>query len=354
MRTQVIVLVATVVALLQACSDTSAPTDSNFDRRQMLQDVADGVIVPAYDTLLHRAEQLAAAVQRLSVESSNLEVELAQDHWIRLAEAWQTARIFNFGPADGLLGTLAENIGTYPVSAAKINQRIAAGDTALRGFDRDAWGIYGAEFLLWNNPRSAPTLAYLRAVVAKLHAEVRSVAEAWNQGYRSEFIGRSGTDPGSGTSLLFNATVFSFEQMKNYALGLPLGRLAGQAGSEPQAVEGYYSGQSITLMKLHYAAVMRIWKGAAPDGTTILGFRDYLMTVTNGQRLIDETLMQHGRVEEAFARIPTSERLSDLVRDNDSNVGALHTEVLKLTRFLKSELSSLLGIAITYSSGDGD
>jgi hypothetical protein len=33
---------------------------------------------------------------------------------------------------------------------------------------------------------------------------------------------------------------------------------------------------------------------------------------------------------------------------------AAFDELQRLTRFLKSELSSLLGISITYSSGDGD
>lgn len=354
MRTFLILTVAGILAVVQACTDTSAPSEDSFDRGRMLQDVADGVIVPAYDTLLQRANHLAAAVGVLSITSTNQEVERAQQAWIRVAEAWQDARIFSFGPAEGMFGTLTENVGTFPISAAKIEQRIIAGDTALRGFDRDAWGIYGAEFLLWNDPLSAPSLLYLRAVVAKLLAEVRLVAEGWKQGYRTEFIGRNGTDPGSGTSQLFNAMVYSFEHMKNYGLGLPLGRLAGQSGPEPSAVEGYYSGRSLDLLRRHYAAIMRLWQGALPDGTTILGFHDYLATVANGQRLIDETLIQHERVQDAFVYVPTSEPLSDLVRTNEPSVQALHTEVLKLTRFLKSELSSLLGIAITYSSGDGD
>jgi hypothetical protein len=346
--------IVTVVVLAAACTETSTPSQDVFNRQQMLQEVADGLIVPAFDTLLQRTDLLAAAVQRLSVSSSPEDVASAQHAWVSVAEAWQDARLFSFGPAEGMFGTLAENIGTYPVSVSKITARIEAGDTALRGFDRDAWGIYGAEYLLWNDPLTVHKLAYLRAVVAKVRAEVVSVAEAWRQGYRSTFVGRNGTDPGSGTSMLFNATIFSFEQMKNYGLGLPLGRLAGQSGPEPQAVEAYYSGRSRDLLKRHYAAVMRIWEGALPNGTKIQGFRDYLTTVANGQRLIDETLVQHHRVEDAFASVPTSEPLSDLVRANDASVMALHTEVLKLTRFLKSELSSLLGIAITYSSGDGD
>jgi uncharacterized protein len=43
-----------------------------------------------------------------------------------------------------------------------------------------------------------------------------------------------------------------------------------------------------------------------------------------------------------------------LVAQNHPTVDALHTELQKHTRFFKSDMSSLLGIAITFSSGDGD
>jgi hypothetical protein len=46
--------------------------------------------------------------------------------------------------------------------------------------------------------------------------------------------------------------------------------------------------------------------------------------------------------------------MSELIRSNPQALVALHTEMQKLTRFIKSEMSSLLGISITYSSGDGD
>mgnify|MGYP007059449494 CR=1 FL=1 len=46
--------------------------------------------------------------------------------------------------------------------------------------------------------------------------------------------------------------------------------------------------------------------------------------------------------------------MSELITTDAGRLENLHTEMQKLTRFFKSELSSLLGISITYSSGDGD
>ena len=148
--------------------------------------------------------------------------------------------------------------------------------------------------------------------------------------------------------------VRSFELLKNYALGLPLGKIAGQTGPEPTKVEGYYSGSSIRLARQHHAAIMRTWKGLALDGPEIRGFRSYLATIPGGGDLITVTLAQDAAIEAAFGTLQDSEVMSDLIVADPARLETLHTECQKMTRFLKSDLSSLLGIAITYSSGDGD
>jgi hypothetical protein len=47
-------------------------------------------------------------------------------------------------------------------------------------------------------------------------------------------------------------------------------------------------------------------------------------------------------------------RLDSLITTNPQPAIDLHTELQRHTRFFKSDLSSLLGLTITYSSGDGD
>ena len=348
--------------LLTGCpAQNTTPTDS-FDRTAMLTQVADGTIMPSYDALWTSTADLTATVATFTSAPSQQSLAASKEAWLAVADAWQDARPFDFGPAEGLFGNLAENIGTYPASAEKIEAFVAAGDTSLSGFDRDARGIYGVEFLLFAENDDAVVTAfqdplrcaYLRAVVSGMHAEITQVREAWMTGYRTEFISRNGTEPGSGTSLLFNNMVRSYEQLKNYALGLPLGRVAGQTQAEPEKVEGLYSNRSTALAKRHYASVMRIWQGESLEKTPILGFRQYLNAVPNGDRLMLSTLEQDVEVSRAFGQIHEAEPLHVLITSDPARVETLHTECQKLTRFLKSDLSSLLGLAITFSSGDGD
>jgi len=351
-----------LMTTLSACSD-SAPNDSNFDRKAMLTAFADRTIIPAYDALVQRSGALESAVHDLIMDPTSANLVSCRTAWTAVAESWQASVSYDLGPAEGAFGSLSMDVGTFPASPEKIEAAIAAADTLLQNFDRDARGLYGVDYLLYHRPlqevadefRSNPVRgAYLTAVVNKMLQEVTHVSDAWKNGYREQFIAQSGTDAGSGSSLLFNHMNMSFELLKNYKLGLPLGRIAGQTASEPTKVEAYYSAASLHLMRLHYNHVVDIWYGRTSDGTEFPGFRDYLLTVVNGQHLIDETELQMMAVKGAFDALDDGEVMSDLITSDPSRLETLHTEMQKLTRFLKSEMSSLLGISITYSSGDGD
>lgn len=324
----------------------------------MLTDVADEVIIPSYDVLWANVTALQERVDAFTASPDEAKLDSCKKWWVAVATSWQDAVTFNFGPAEGLYGTLAENAATFPASATKIEAYIAAGDTTQNNFDRDSRGIYGAEYLLYHSPVmeyvGSSRGAYLRSVVRRLLSEVSEVRTEWKNGYRDEFISRNGTDAGSGTSLLFNHLNISFELLKNYKLALPMGKRAGQTTSEPTRVEAYYSGISKQLMDKHYDAVMRLWYGKTASGEKILGFIDYLATVSGGQRLIDDTKAQDQAIVRELEALGTSMILSETITSSPTSLDPLYTEMFKLTRFIKSEMSSLLGISITYSSGDGD
>ena len=244
--------------LLVGCSDDGQSSTDGYDRKGMLTEIADGSILPAYADLHARLEALTNSVDQFTQAPTASALEDCRSAWTAAANAWQDARAYDFGPAEGLFGNLSENVGTYPANPTKIEAFITAQDTSLSTFDRDARGLYGTEYLLFNGTVDEVVTAftgatyrqaYLRSVVRDLREQVSVVYTAWSNGYRDEFISRNGTDPGSGTSLLFNNMVRSFELLKNYALGLPLGRIAGQTGPEPTSVEGYYSARSIALVR---------------------------------------------------------------------------------------------------------
>jgi len=369
MRTVGVALVAVVVLLTaSSCHDAGNGTAiDTFDRSAMLRGVADNLIIPAYRTV----DDEALGLTQLSVTFvDNNTVSLFTLDTLRSAVRtltlhWQAVITYDFGPAEGPLGSLVANVSTFPANAAQIEAFIALNDTSFQSFQRDTRGLASLDYLLNNGTAEEIRLRfdgqanrnrrnYAKALANAIYADIHAVYIAWTGPYRQQFIDRSGTDAGSSVSLLFNSLNIGFELLKNFKIALPLGKRAGQIAAEPTKVEAFYSGASLLLARAQFDAAVNMWFGRTVEGDTFASFRSYLKTVTNGERLIADTETQITAVENAYTALGESVPLSTLVSTNPAAVEPLYKELQKLTRFWKSEMSSLLGISITYSSGDGD
>lgn len=349
-----------------ACdSGSDKPTD-HFDREAMLRRYATELIAPSFDRLLTQAEALRTAVAAFNDDPTAATLDALQLSWTAAYTGWQSANAWNFGPAgeEGLRKGLIEEIGTFPANKTRIEEFVTTGQWELEGSNRDARGLPAMEYLIFGESDDPAVLAAFsasgqrRALLSALADNVRdrasAVASAWNGVYRDGFVQNNGTDVGSSTSQLYNEFVRSFESVKNFKVGLPAGKRPGQTQPEPALCEAYYSGQSLEMLRQHLAALERLYYGRNADGQEGTGFDDYLRSVVGGPELIAATEAQWQNVEIALAAVPTDRPLSQLMAEEHPAIDALHTELQKHTRFFKSDLSSLLGIAITFSSGDGD
>ncbi|MBK8191955.1 MAG: imelysin family protein [Lewinellaceae bacterium] len=357
-----------VLLLFHACSSDNGngPSDS-FDRQAMLRNYADNLIKPAYADLLGNTGSLRASVAAFNASPSTLELGALQTAWAAAYSSWQYANAYNFGPAgeEGLRKGLIEEIGTFPASKSKIEDAILSGQWNLQDFNRDARGFPAMEYLIFGENQNAAEVAgayvtdanrrnYLAALADDLVDRVTEVSSAWNGPYYDAFIQNDGTDVGSSTSALYNEFVRSYEAIKNFKLGLPLGKRPGQTQTEPQLVEAYYSDASIPSLRIHFSAIEDIWYGRAKNGQDGIGFREYLESVEGGTALIASTETQLAAVKAALAAVPNQPGMSEQIAGDKTALENLYTELQKMTRFFKSDMSSLLGIAITFSSSDGD
>ncbi|MEZ4989026.1 MAG: imelysin family protein [Saprospiraceae bacterium] len=348
-----------------ACKKNEPEERDDFDRAAMLENYALHLIRPAYEQLLDEITALENSWTAFTVDATESHLLDLQEQWLATAVAWEAANAFNFGPAgeEGLRKGLVEEIGTFPVDTDKMESLISTGDVSLSNFDRDSRGMLAIEYLLYGTTGNVQDVqqalqddnrrAYLAAILRHLYTEVERVVDTW-EAYQSEFINNDGTDVGSATSQLYNEFVRSYEAAKNFKVGLPAGKRAGQSQSEPRLVEAYYSGKSLELLQAHLASIDRIYYGRSLTGTDGLGFHEYLQAVEGGAELISLTQAQWQSVQNALAQIPQTTSFSQLIEQNDPTVDDLHTEMQKQIRFFKSDMSSLLGIAITFNSGDGD
>jgi hypothetical protein len=332
----------------------------------MLAHYADNTVIPAYEHLLSKVATLATYAATLEIEPNEANLIAAQNAWVEAYRAWQSANAFNFGPAgeQGLRKGLIEEIGTFPVSPSKIEAILATGIYNFNDFNRDARGFLTVEYLLFAPTESGNgsierlgnqfARELLTALVGNIQERVQLVHTEWTSGYRNTFVNNNGTDVGSSTSQFYNEFVRSFEALKNFKAGLPLGLRPGQVAAAPHLVEARFSGKSREMMELHFNAIENIWTGRDGQDRDGLGFEDYLQTVVGGPALIEATKAQIGQVRAAFDAVPFDPSFADQTVNQPEAPTALHMELQKQTRFFKSDMSSLLGIAITFSSGDGD
>lgn len=360
----VLSMIVLSAAFFISCDNGDGPDDS-FNRAAMLENYADNLIIPAYNDLQTRVNALNAAVNTLTTTVSEANLAAARNAWKDAYISWQYANAYNFGPAGeaGLTKSLIEEIGTFPVSESKIDGAITNGTSNFTDFNRDARGFLAVEYLLFGKVNSTtPVLEslqnanyrnYLKGAAENVKSRVDAVVSAWST-YRNEFVSNAGTDAGSSVSALYNEWVKSFESIKNFKVALPLGLRPGQVTTEPARVEAYYSGRSVEMLKAHFDAIEDIWYGRSNDGQDGIGFYEYLQAVEGGNALIAATEAQLALIKNALNPLSDTPRFSEQITTAPQPIDNLHTQLQNHIRFFKGDMASLLGIAITYASGDGD
>ena len=363
-RNSIGILLITSFAILglYSCEDETGDgmVASDFDRAALLESVATNLIVPNFESLQSSVSDMAAAAEAFVQNTT-------EDNLIALRTAWGQAVVdhqhcsaFGFGPAELLLGPYAEVLGVFPVNEDKVEQNLLDPDYDLaNSFDRDVRGFYTVEYLIYEGASNDEIIAnfdqnrkdYLLLIIDELKTTFDNIVEEWNTSYLNEFTSNDGTSAGSPISLYYNSFVKDYEVLKNFKVELPGGLTADQDGPDGTLVEAYYSGISKDLIIEHWENSKNIWFGLSRNGEELIGFEAYLEEVIGGPDLIAQTTEAISRIDNAITNLPEG-RLSDNVSSETLEI--LRDELQANTANFKSSLSSLLGISITFNSGDGD
>jgi len=354
-----LLLLILLLSVSTSCSsDDNASQESNFDRQAFLQFMLDEQILPAVTNLESKASSLNALVADFSATPSSQQLQTAKTTWVELASAWQYMHIFDFGASELTTGNLGEEIATFPIDVTEMLDYAENASVLFQNFERDTRGLYAVEYFLFSpsaDLNNQNQLAYLKALTERLAQQTSTVAQKWNTTGKVTFLAQNGTDAGSSLSNLVNALAKSYEAIKNFKLGVPLGLRPGQPTSEPSRVEAYYSDTSLALMLAHFNSLANIWKGNANfSDRSGLGFEEYLESVFGGEELKTSTSKAITEINQKFIQIDSRTSLKDAINSEPTKIIELHNLFQQHTRFFKSDLASLLGVSITFNSGDGD
>lgn len=343
--------------LVCSCKEDEKP---EFDRKAMLTNMASGVIIPAYNTLQTSLSACYSSAVSFNANPTGTTLTDLRNNYVITNKAWQRCSMYNFGPAMDYALKTAFN--TFPTDTAKIEANITAGTYTLGAVtNAQAIGFPALDYLLYfgteseilakftTNTDATKRKTYLADLIIKMQTEIQPVIDQWNGTYQTTFINADGNDVASSCSYLLNEFVKDLELTKNARIGIPSGQQTGGA-TLPNYVEAYYSGLSISFAYENLIGLETCFTGGSGSG-----FDDYIRDVESDDvtnSLADNILDQFSVCKSKTIAISTP--LSMAVTTNFSSVNELYYELQKLVVYCKTDMTSLLGILITYQDSDGD
>jgi predicted lipoprotein len=362
------VIAISTFILVQSCSKSNTAPDDNggtgtgFDRKAMLTNISTNIIIPAYTTYQANVVSLDAAVTTFNTTPNATNLTALQAAFVVAYKQWQSTSIYDFGPATDV--NLRVNTNTYPAAIDQITANITSGtynsgllaNLAAKGFPALDYLLFGtgvdnaailAQYT--TDAKAGNRKTYLATLSTELKTNATTVLNAWNGSYKTAFLAATGTDAGSSTGQLVNQLIYDYETIKNYEIGVPAGSQS-MGTIFPAKVQAYYSKISLQLTNLHLQAIQNLYLGASGSGLD--DYLAYSNAKYNGGSLNDAIKAQFTT---SFTKLSTlSDPLSANITNNQTAVMAAFTELQKLTVMLKTDMTSSLGIAITFGDNDGD
>ncbi|MDX1628473.1 MAG: imelysin family protein, partial [Fulvivirga sp.] len=172
--------------------DESGETTPGFDRQQMLTDLADNVIIPAYDALDGATTGLNAAIIAFTDNPTEENLTAARTAFKSAWLIWQKSAFWDFGPAFDV--SLMGSLNTFPTDFIAVENDIEAGTTPgddlgsldKKGFPAIDYLLYGGGSdadvvaLYTTDNHAANRKAYLKAITEDIASRVATVAGAWS------------------------------------------------------------------------------------------------------------------------------------------------------------------------------
>jgi predicted lipoprotein len=356
------------LALALGCAPVGLP---DGERRVALKGTTEQVILPTYQELSARSDELASLLDELVSSPDTADLEATRQAYLDVREPLQEAGAFGFGPAVELHSSAA--LDQSPLDAAKLDAELASEKeltvAALRKLGANKRGLHAIEYLLFPAD-DAELEAALRAddvsgerrrqfassaaqIVAASASELLAAWEPESGGFARRFSEPGAPDSVSssvqaGLDTLLNETVVLTELIANVKLGKPLGAATG-GKIDPAAQESERAGASVTDMLASLRGIRNVYFGsregvAEPSLATLVHAKNAAADVHARAALAD--------AEAALLAIP--EPFTDALTDSPETAQAAYDSLKALKRVLATEVLSSLGASLKFSDNDGD
>jgi len=181
-------LLASAFVIGCASDDDDDDQVEAFDASTMLSDFANTVVLATYTDLDNKAGELLAAVKALDADTTQANLETAQQAWKATRIPWEQSESFLFGPVD--TQGLDPALDSWPVDHVNLQSVLDSNDDLtveyVSGLEDTQKGFHTIEFLLFRNgdQRKASDitdreLKYLVSTTMNLKASTSQLKLAW-------------------------------------------------------------------------------------------------------------------------------------------------------------------------------
>ncbi|MDE0315907.1 MAG: peptidase M75 [Candidatus Poribacteria bacterium] len=133
--------------------DDPDPTEETYDAGSMLSNFANNVVLATYSELDSKAGDLLAAVKALEADSTQANLEKAQQAWVATRTPWEQSEAFLFGPVD--TQGLDPALDSWPVDHVNLQSVLDSNDDLtvdyVVGLEDTQKGFHTIEFLLFRD-----------------------------------------------------------------------------------------------------------------------------------------------------------------------------------------------------------
>ncbi|GAB4230085.1 MAG: imelysin family protein [Stanieria sp.] len=159
--------------------------------RGVVRDFTDRVVIPTYELLVERTDELVNAVNGFVSNPQDKTLQTARQAWLTTREPWERSETFAFGPAESL--GYDGDLDDWPVNetdiAAILNSKDSITPEYVKELETTQKGFHAIELLLFgeNNDKQAidfnpRELEYLKVLTTSFQQTVSDLTTSWTEG----------------------------------------------------------------------------------------------------------------------------------------------------------------------------
>ena len=338
-----------------------------FDRSILLEDLADKIIIPSFESYVASLQKLEQANNAFIAKTDMESLDSLRSAWRSAYIQWQYVSMFEIGKAESI--GLRNFTNIYPSDPVAIEQNIESMSFSLElpsTFDEQ--GFPALDYMLFGIAESdamiidryigdASCAQYLESLVDRLLELSQLVLDDWKDNYRDVFVSNVASSATGSVDKLVNDYIFYYEKfLRASKIGIPAGVFSGN--TEPQTVEAIYVNDfSKTLALESLNAVQDFFNGRSHldvqiSATSLSDYLDYLNTIKSGADLNKIINDQFDLAREEIIQLDNS-FTTQIETDNFAMLEA-YDALQKNVVYLKVDMLQALNVRVDFVDADGD